>query len=100
MTFTQCYDSKLRNRKYDVTVEVNKVEESPAIENDARQHNNSNEVRLKSQNDNPPSEKEIKGQSSTTTAPIEINKEDVIHVTKSSSLRDFISLSLSVGAEV
>ena len=70
-----------------MTVEVNKVEESPEIENDASKHNKSDEVMLKSQNDNPSTE-------------IEINKEDVIQVKKSSSLRDFISLSLSVGAEV
>ena len=75
-----------------MTVEVNKVEESPEIENDASNHNKSVEVIKKSQNDNPTS--------STTTDPIEIYTEDVIQVTKSSSLRDFISLSLSVGAEV
>ena len=73
-----------------MTVEGNKVEESPEIEKDASNHNKSVEVIKKSQNDNPPS----------TTDPIEIYTEDVIQVTKSSSLRDFISLSLSVGAEV
>lgn len=84
-----------------MTVRVNKLEESSEIEMGASAHNKSGEVITKSPTDNPSSERGISiiG-SSTATSPIEINTEDVIQVTKSSSLRDFISLSLSVGAEV
>ena len=85
-----------------MTVRVNKLEESSEIEMGASDHNKSGEVITKSPTDNPSSERGISiiGNSSTATSPIEINTEDVIQVTKSSSLRDFISLSLSVGAEV
>ena len=85
-----------------MTVRVNKLEESSEIEMGASAHNKSGEVITKSPTDNPSSERgiSIKGNSSTATSPIEINTEDVIQVTKSSSLRDFISLSLSVGVEV
>ena len=85
-----------------MTVKVNKLEESSEIEMGASDHNKSGEVITKSLTDNPSSERGISiiGNSSTATSPIEINTEDVIQVTKSSSLRDFISLSLSVGAEV
>ena len=80
-----------------MTVKVNKLEESSEIEMGASDHNKSDEVITKSSSERGIS---IIGNSSTATSPIEINTEDVIQVTKSSSLRDFISLSLSVGAEV
>ena len=65
---------------------------------DATDKSDENEAKTKKQSDKTPSESEIRGRSGTDT--IQINTEDVVQVKKSSSLRDFISLSLSVGAEV
>ena len=65
---------------------------------DASNKSDENEVKTKKQSDTTPSDSEIRGKSGTDT--IQINTEDVVQVKKSSSLRDFISLSLSVGAEV
>ena len=86
-----------------MTVKVNKLEESSEIEMGASASDlNKYDKVTKIPTDNRSSEIGISiiGNSSTATSPIEINTEDVIQVTKSSSLRDFISLSLSVGAEV
>ena len=95
----QCF-SKQRKSEYDVKVKINNKEESSEIEKDISASEKSDENEGTTKNQSKPvetSELEIRGKSSTDL--IKINTEDVVQVQKSSSLRDFVSLSLSVGAE-
>ena len=93
----QCF-SKQRKSEYDVKVKINNKEEFSEIEKDtsASEKSDENERTTKNQSVET-SELEIRGKSNTDL--IKINTEDVVQVQKSSSLRDFVSLSLSVGAE-